>query len=195
MRIDACVSFCDRSRFHYPWMASAPAHMQRDFTPEDLWRILSRNRFEGAVVRPALGTGEEREWLQELEARHPWILAVAGPRPDIVETGGFDETPEADLIAAAGVPSLSILIRGATLASAPELKRFVPKCLSLFGAARIMWGSRWPFCMDLGNGEIGIWKESLAAFTQALGAQSRETREWILGGTAARIYTARDRVL
>jgi hypothetical protein len=170
-------------------MAAAPAHMQRDFTPVDLWRILSRNRFEGAIARPVLGTPEEQEWLADLQARHKWILAVAGPRPDVVETAGYEETPESQLAAAAQHTSNAVLIRGATLANADAMKRLVPRCLSLFGPERMMWGSRWPFCMDPGTGGIGIWKESLAAFTQAMGAQTMEAREWILGGAAARIYT------
>jgi predicted TIM-barrel fold metal-dependent hydrolase len=37
----------------------------------------------------------------------------------------------------------------------------------------------------------GTWKESLAAFTQALGAQSMETRSRILGENAAKIYARR----
>jgi predicted TIM-barrel fold metal-dependent hydrolase len=163
--------------------------MQRDFTPEDLWRILSRNRFEGAIVRPALGTQEEWEWLQELKARHAWIVAVSGARPDVVESSGFSETPELSLHAAAADPAKYVLIRGSTLAGITELKPFVPWCLARFGPARMMWGSHWPYCMNPGGGQIAIWKESLAAFTQALGAQPLESREWILGGTASRVYT------
>ena len=34
----------------------------------------------------------------------------------------------------------------------------------------------------------GRWKRVLAAFTQALGPQSLEVREQLLGGTAARFY-------
>ena len=191
MRIDACVSFCDRSRFTYPWMAAAPEHMQRDFTPDDLWRILSRNRFEGAIVQPAVGSPEETDWLRDLKQQHPWILAISGPRQDVLESSGFEETPEYDLLAAASDPAKSILIRGAILANVAALRPFVQWCLARFGPERIMWGSHWPYCMHPGGGNIGIWKESLAAFTQALGAQSMETREWILGGTAARVYTPR----
>jgi predicted TIM-barrel fold metal-dependent hydrolase len=189
MRLDACVSFCDRSRFTYPWMASAPEHMRRDFTPEDLWRILSRNRFEGAIVRPALGTPEERNWLRELKEQYPWIVAIADARPGVLESSGFAETPESEVLAAAADPSKSVLIRGAILQNVAELRPFVQLCLARFGAGRMMWGSHWPYCMNPGGGKIGIWKESLAAFTQAMGAQSLEAREWILGGTASRVYT------
>ena len=38
----------------------------------------------------------------------------------------------------------------------------------------------------------GTWKEALAAFTQAIGAQTMETREHLLGGTARRFYRIGD---
>lgn len=46
-----------------------------------------------------------------------------------------------------------------------------------------MFGSDWPSCLP-----DAIWKETLAIFTQAIGAQSLETREDLLGGTAQRFY-------
>jgi L-fuconolactonase len=46
-----------------------------------------------------------------------------------------------------------------------------------------MYGSDWPSYLP-----EGTWKEALAAFTQAIGAQTIETREQLLGGTAARFY-------
>ena len=38
----------------------------------------------------------------------------------------------------------------------------------------------------------GTWKEALAAFTQAIGPQTLETREHLLGGTARRFYRIGD---
>jgi L-fuconolactonase len=35
---------------------------------------------------------------------------------------------------------------------------------------------------------VGTWKEALAAFTQAIGPQTMETRAQLLGGTARRFY-------
>jgi L-fuconolactonase len=46
-----------------------------------------------------------------------------------------------------------------------------------------MFGSDWPAYLP-----EGTFKESLAAFTQSIGALSEEVREHLLGGTAARVY-------
>ena len=46
-----------------------------------------------------------------------------------------------------------------------------------------MFGSDWPNSLP-----EHAWKANLAAFTQAIGAQSIEVREELLGGTAARFY-------
>jgi L-fuconolactonase len=46
-----------------------------------------------------------------------------------------------------------------------------------------MYGSDWPSYLP-----VGTWKEALAAFTQAIGAQTMEVREQLLGGTAMRFY-------
>ena len=59
----------------------------------------------------------------------------------------------------------------------------VRRALALFGPSRLMFGSDWPSSLP-----DHTWKESFAAFTQALGAQPIEVREELLGGTAARFY-------
>jgi L-fuconolactonase len=59
----------------------------------------------------------------------------------------------------------------------------VRRALALFGPSRLMFGSDWPSSLP-----DHIWKENLAAFTQAVGAQPIEVREELLGGTAARFY-------
>lgn len=66
---------------------------------------------------------------------------------------------------------------------AEDLQPFVQHALSVFGPERLMFGSDWPVCKLAGS-----WKQVLAAFTQAIGAQSQEVREQLLGGTAARFY-------
>ena len=67
--------------------------------------------------------------------------------------------------------------------SAEDLRPYVQHVLRLFGPDRLMFGSDWPVCLLAGS-----WKEVLAAFTQALGAQSIDLREKILGETARRFY-------
>lgn len=71
---------------------------------------------------------------------------------------------------------------------AEHLRPYVHHVLSLFGPDRLMFGSDWPVCTL-----AGTWKQVLAAFTQAVGPQSIEVREKLLGGTAARFYKV-DRV-
>lgn len=66
---------------------------------------------------------------------------------------------------------------------ADHLRPYVQHVISQFGPDRLMFGSDWPVCTL-----AGTWKEVLAAFTQAVGPQSIEAREKLLGGTAARFY-------
>jgi L-fuconolactonase len=64
-----------------------------------------------------------------------------------------------------------------------DLSPYVRHVLEVFGPERIMFGSDWPVCLLAGG-----WKEVLAAFTQAIGPQSMDRREHLLGGTARRFY-------
>ena len=64
-----------------------------------------------------------------------------------------------------------------------DLRPYVSHVLRIFGPDRLMFGSDWPVCIT-----AGTWKQVLAAFTQAIGAQSIDIREKLLGGTAARFY-------
>jgi L-fuconolactonase len=68
---------------------------------------------------------------------------------------------------------------------APDgLGDFVPRLLAAFGPDRVMFGSDWPFCLK----KAGRWKQTLAVFTQSIGAQPMEIREKLLGGAAADFY-------
>jgi predicted TIM-barrel fold metal-dependent hydrolase len=84
---------------------------------------------------------------------------------------------------------LSGLVR---LAPAPwkaaDLRPYVHHALRCFGPERLMFGSGWPDCLP-----EHAWKETLAAFTQALGAASIPVREELLGGSAARFYSIQPR--
>jgi L-fuconolactonase len=63
------------------------------------------------------------------------------------------------------------------------LRPYVEHVLRVFGPRRVMFGSGWPSCLP-----DAIWKETLAVFTQAIGAQPLEVREELLGGAAQRFY-------
>jgi L-fuconolactonase len=67
--------------------------------------------------------------------------------------------------------------------NAEDLKPYVQHVLRLFGPDRLMFGSDWPVCLLAGS-----WKEVLAAFTQAIGAQPMELRSKLLGETAEKFY-------
>ena len=66
---------------------------------------------------------------------------------------------------------------------AEPIRPFVQHALAVFGPQRRMFGSEWPVRLP-----DGTWKESLAAFTQSIGAQTMEAREQLLGGAAAEFY-------
>jgi hypothetical protein len=89
---------------------------------------------------------------------------------------------------AAGQPNvyckISGLLAGITVnRRAALLRPFVEHALSVFGPARLMFASEWP------AGLPGTtWKETLAAFTQAVGVQPVEARDQILGLTAQRFF-------
>ena len=70
---------------------------------------------------------------------------------------------------------------------AAEFQPAVRAALAAFGPERVMYGSDWPSYLP-----EGTWKEALAAFTQSIGAQTLETREQLLGGTARRFYRIGD---
>jgi L-fuconolactonase len=66
---------------------------------------------------------------------------------------------------------------------AAPIRPFVQHALAVFGPSRLMFGSEWPVRLP----DV-TWKESLAAFTQSIGAHTMEVRERLLGGTAAEFY-------
>lgn len=78
-----------------------------------------------------------------------------------------------------GLPSLA----GQRPWNAANLKPFVQHAINCFGPERLLFGSGWPDIL-----EQGTWKESLAAFTQSIGAHSIDFREKLLGANAKRVY-------
>ena len=76
-----------------------------------------------------------------------------------------------------------LITHGQKLRNAARFRPWVQHALKAFGRERFLFGSDWPHTLP-----DSVWKEALAGFTQAIGAQSQETREWLLGGAAARFY-------
>ncbi len=101
--------------------------------------------------------------------------------------GPIDEWAR-NLECAARCPNVCCKLSGLTTLSAlpwraVDLRPPVQHALAVFGPGRLMFGSDWPNCLP-----GATWKETLAAFTQSIGAQSLEVREELLGGTAWRFY-------
>jgi len=94
-----------------------------------------------------------------------------------------------DMAAAAKLPQVFCKLSGMITEADPRnwkadhLRPYVAHVLEQFGPDRLMFGSDWPVCTL-----AGTWKEVLAAFTQAVGPQTVETRERLLGSTASRFY-------
>jgi len=93
-----------------------------------------------------------------------------------------------DIEAAARLPQVYCKLSGMVTEAAKnwkaeDLRPYVAHVMRIFGPDRLMFGSDWPVCTPAGS-----WKEVLAAFTQAIGAQPIEVREKLLGDTAARFY-------
>ena len=107
-------------------------------------------------------------------------------RPDV--EGGVTGAWARGIEAAAEIPQVYCKLSALSLLDAPKwhaaaLKPFVQHVIQSFGPDRLMFGSGWPACL-----EAGRWKESLAAFTQSIGALPMETREKLLGATAKKFY-------
>jgi L-fucono-1,5-lactonase len=95
-----------------------------------------------------------------------------------------------DLERLAKHPSLHVKLSGMITEAARDgwrtrdIEPYLQHALRVFGPDRSMFGSDWPVCLLAAPN----WKGALSAFTQALGAQTEEVRDSVLGGTAKRFY-------
>jgi L-fuconolactonase len=141
-------------------------------------------------------TGELPPGLAELERRGLSLDVSAGFTPAIVERFPdlhvtIDRVGTAHTTIPPSVvryPNLFAKISGLithapTGWKAAEFQPAVRAALAAFSPERVMYGSDWPSYLP-----EGTWKAALAAFTQAIGPQTLETREHLLGGTAQRFY-------
>ena len=140
--------------------------------------------------------GDLPQGLGELTGRGLSLDVNAGFNPALVEA--FPELPVVihHLETAGGIaaqhPNLFVKISGLITGvpgqwKAADFQPHVRTVLAAFGPQRVMYGSDWPSYLP-----EGTWKEALAAFTQAIGPQTLETREHLLGGTARRFYRIGD---
>jgi L-fuconolactonase len=155
-------------------------------------------RFRGLWCRPAYGLpallGEIQRRNLTLDVRDGLasIPQIAGRFPALrmaivhlgipaIDHRGDWNAWAAALEAAAQAPAVCCKLSG--LVSAQDMRPYVQHAMSVFGPGRLMFGSGWP-----ANLPEHTWKESLAAFTQSIGARPIEVREQLLGATAARFY-------
>jgi L-fuconolactonase len=136
---------------------------------------------------PGLGELERRGLTLDVSAGFTRAMAEGFPGLHVaIDHVGTDRGMAASSLApyANVFAKISGLITHApTRWKAAEFQPAVRAALAAFGPQRVMYGSDWPSYLP-----EGTWKEALAAFTQAIGPQSMETREHLLGGTARRFY-------
>jgi hypothetical protein len=117
----------------------------------------------------ALSELQQRRLAAEIDVQH-WPFPAEGP----VALIGMPDA--ADL-----PPNVYVKLTGFRLPVTAQQKQKLQEMLQKPGAQRILFASGWPY-----GG--GTWKETLAAFTQCLGAQTIDLREQILGDTARDFY-------
>ena len=219
----------------------AHQHFTAEYTPDLLWPILKRNRFEGSILvgSPDFELADRYDFIKAVVAHadlndpnlaalldtfqaHPKLRGLCGRPPglpkNLAELEARNLTLDLeDLTAvldiASAHPNLRIVIdhlgrshpfdaveRAAqfpnvfgkisglithcpTRWKAVDFQPYVHHALRTFGPHRLMFGSDWPSYLP-----EGTFKESLAAFTQSIGAWPIEVREQLLGGTAERAY-------
>jgi L-fuconolactonase len=209
-RFEGSVVVCGaRDTEHHFHLARNHAFIQAvvawvDLKAPDLGRILDgyerHPKFRGVST---FFDAELPDGLSELERRDlsldlldvASVPRIAGRFPSlrliVDHLGRPPADPDAwarDVEAAARHPQvsgkLSGLITGVpTRWKAGDFRPYVQHALRVFGPHRLMFGSDWPAYLP-----EGTFKESLAAFTQSIGALPEEVREPLLGGTAARVY-------
>ncbi|MCX6629759.1 MAG: amidohydrolase family protein [Candidatus Solibacter sp.] len=136
---------------------------------------------------PGLGELERRDLTLDVGAGFTPALAEGFPRLrvaiDHMGTRRGAAAPSLALYPSVYAKISGLITEAPTQWKAAEFQPAVRQALAAFGPERVMYGSDWPSYLPLGT-----WKEALAAFTQAIGPQTMETREQLLGGTARRFY-------
>jgi hypothetical protein len=111
-----------------------------------------------------------RDWSLELPAEAP-----LPDTPISIVLDGIPAAPEA-------LPgNVYIKLTGFRLPATPEQAQRLRAALRAPGPERLMFATGWPHAG-------ATWKETLAAFTQSLGAMPIALREQLLGGTACQFY-------
>jgi L-fuconolactonase len=142
--------------------------------------------FDGELP-PGLGELERRGLTLDVKAGFTMSIVERFPglpvAIDHVGTGRGSAPPSPARHANLFAKISGLITDAPTQWKAADFQPAVRAALAAFGPERVMYGSDWPSYLP-----VGTWKEALAAFTQAIGPQTMETREQLLGGTARRFY-------
>jgi L-fuconolactonase len=157
---------------------------------DDLEACVRHPKFRGVLAGdalPSLDALEARGIPVDIVGRLSEIPRIAEAHPKLTIVMDHVGAPAGEdwgalIEAAAHYPNVCCKLSGLTMFQ-PSPRPYVRRALSIFGPDRLMFGSDWPH----GLPEF-TWKHSLAAFTQAIGPQTIEVREQLMGGTAARVY-------
>lgn len=160
-------------------------HVLDEYQRQPKFRGVCHNFERG--LPDALAELERRGIPLDLEGGLSWIPRIADRFPSLPIAIDHLGGPPADdwarhLERAARCPQVFCKLSG-LMRLRPSPRPYVEHALAVFGPRRLMFGSDWP----AGLPEF-TWKASLAAFTQAIGPQTIEVREELLGGAAARFY-------
>ncbi|MEZ5400383.1 MAG: amidohydrolase family protein [Bryobacteraceae bacterium] len=166
--------------------------------PRDLDRWMTHPRFRGVRRRWSPGSAP---WLAEVAGRglrcdlevEPGDIQRVEPLAGmaLAHTGGAGFRPEGFEAWARAIEKWPGMVKADALISGfgegewtgEAMRPWIGHLVRTLGPERVMYGSDWPRCM-----RSGIWKESLAAFTQGHGALAMEVRSLLLGENAARHY-------
>jgi len=78
MRIDAHQHFWIYNEKEYAWITDDLRKIRRNYEPDDLFKELKANQFDGAIAVQARQNLEETEWLLKLAEENEFIKGVVG---------------------------------------------------------------------------------------------------------------------
>ena len=78
MIIDSHQHFWKYNSHDFPWISDDLSFLKKDFLPDDLFPVLSKNEVNGCIAVQARQSIEETEWLLQLASQHAFIKGVVG---------------------------------------------------------------------------------------------------------------------
>ena len=78
MIIDSHQHFWKYNSHDFPWISDDLSFLKKDFLPDDLFPVLSKNEVNGCIAVQARQSIEETEWLLQLASQNSFIKGVVG---------------------------------------------------------------------------------------------------------------------